>query len=1096
MRRHLLQNARLTTGCVLALMLVAVGGCGGGGSDGGSSPSPPPAPPPLAAPSGLTYPSPQQVAVNSTVTLAPTVTGTVTGYTVSPPLPTGLLLSSSTGVISGTAGVVSAPATYSVTASNASGSTSFSLVLEVWQPPPSPPSALSYPSPQDWNIGLPVLLIPIVTGTVTQYSAGSLPAGLSIDAASGIITGTPAAASAQQGYLITASNSSGTSTFELLARVRNRAPLALSYPDARSLTIGSSVSLTPQFTGVAESFDVTPALPAGLTLDPLTGVIAGIPTSVAAEQLHTITVRNDGGFANYILATVVRPIPPTSLSYATPLVLDVGVFATASPAVVGTVTRYTISPELPKGLTLGASTGVISGVPRQSIGSTTYVVVAANDGGSISASVTMRIRTTMGSPERISYSPFFMNDSSYPYGGQPISRYAWEGRNVAVLTQKSDLNPGLMQLWVEALDKGWDYYAAATGRAPGTSPHQYHGKVTIAQVPYTCGAGCGQVGARGIEADSAHFQREYDSALNNGAFGGFLFYEMGRNYWFYTNELAYKSPTNSNAVTTGFAVLMQWWSMDAAGVHIDNDSCLGPASAVRTHFEGLIDKYIENNSLNWANTMANSAGTASGCATDGPVLFTSILMRVQRDFGDADFGMRLWKEADSRPNASTTEQAVDNLVVAASVAAGMNLSRYFEETLRWTVSAQAKTELQTLLGTATAPGGQYPRLQIAATPSAGPASFTPAISWSSSNASSCEASGAWSGTKAASGSEVVGPLAQSTEFVLTCDSVSGSVQRRLSVSVVQPPSLKLIAQPATIPPGGIPVLGWKAINATTCSASGGWSGSRSMTGESAIGPLESDTSFTLRCTGTGGEISKTVVVDVDALAILPPDGLVRIGAAEFVELRGRVGHEGLFSMAKEPVLDGASALCRILLLGPVGVDPTFELVSAVGVPMGATDFSRNIETDGSSFEYLGSFDPPVEPFRIRVSGTDSSGASYSSDSAPFSPRPFGGAFPITHLALAAGAATSLPLTVTNYGDADDFLVSFQTSDQVSAIPVSELNVPKGQTRVLDVPIRMLTSAPIYAVGTVTAVITPVGAPADTNNTSTLKLQAVPAEDLQ
>ena len=944
--------------------------------------------------------------------------------------------------------------------------------------------------------GAAVLLIPIVTGTVTQYSAGSLPDGLSIDAASGIITGTPAAASAQQGYLITAANSGGNSTFELLARVRNRAPSALSYPDARSLTVGSAVALAPQFTGVAESFEVTPALPAGLTLDPLTGVIAGIPTSVAGEQLHTITVRNDGGFAKYTLATVVRPVPPTSLSYATPLVLDVGVSATATPTAVGTVTRYTISPELPKGLALSASTGVISGVPRQSIGTTTYVVVAANDGGSTSASLTMRIRTTMGSPERISYSPFFINDPSYPYAGHPISRYAWEGRNVTVLTQKPDLNPGLMQLWVEALDKGWDYYAAATGRVPATSSFQYHGKVTIAQVSYTCGAGCGQVGARGIEADSANFQRQYDSALNNGAFGGFLFYEMGRNFWFYGNELAYKAPTNSNAVTTGFAVLMQWWSMDAAGVHIDDDSCLGPAGAVRTHFEGLVDKYIENSALNWNNTMANGAGTASGCATDGPVLFTSILMRVQRDFGDADFGMRLWKAADARPDASTTEQAVDNLVVAASVAAGMNLSRYFEETLRWTVSAQAKNELQTLMGTAIEPGGQYPRLQMAATPAAGPASVTPTISWMSSNASSCEASGAWSGTKAASGSEVVGPLTQNTEFVLTCASVSGSVQRRVSVSIISPPSLKFIAQPAKVSPGGMPVLGWKAVNAAACTASGGWSGSRSMTGESAIGPLDADASFTLRCTGTGGETSKTVVVDVDAQAILSPEGPVRIGAAEFVELRGRAGHEGLFSMAKEPVLDGTSALCRILLLGPVGVDPVFELVSALGVPMGTTDFSRNIEAEGRTFEYLGSFDSPVEPFRIRVSGTDSSGASYSSDSVLFSPRPFGSAFPITHLALAAGVATSLPLTVTNYGDVDDFLISFQTSDQVYAIPVSDLNVPKGQTRVLNVPIRMLTSAPTYAVGTVTAVITPVGASADTNNTSTVKLQAAPAEDLQ
>ena len=50
--------------------------------------------PPGSAPSGLTYPSPQTYTVSQAITpLSPTVTGMVTSYSVSPPLPGGLTLS-------------------------------------------------------------------------------------------------------------------------------------------------------------------------------------------------------------------------------------------------------------------------------------------------------------------------------------------------------------------------------------------------------------------------------------------------------------------------------------------------------------------------------------------------------------------------------------------------------------------------------------------------------------------------------------------------------------------------------------------------------------------------------------------------------------------------------------------------------------------------------------------------------------------------------------------------------------------------------------------------------------------------------------------
>ena len=64
--------------------------------------------------------------------ITPTVTGTVTSYSVSPALPAGLSLNASNGQISGTPTVSAAPATYTVTATNSGGSTTFGLSLKVF----------------------------------------------------------------------------------------------------------------------------------------------------------------------------------------------------------------------------------------------------------------------------------------------------------------------------------------------------------------------------------------------------------------------------------------------------------------------------------------------------------------------------------------------------------------------------------------------------------------------------------------------------------------------------------------------------------------------------------------------------------------------------------------------------------------------------------------------------------------------------------------------------------------------------------------------------------------------------------------------------
>lgn len=160
--------------------------------------------------------------IGEPIALTPAVSGRVDHYTVNPPLPPGLLLDEQSGVISGTPTRASGSATYLVTARGAAVSASFPLVLSVTEPP----NHLSYPSPTAGTVGTPLApLVPRVSGTVEHYAVTpALPAGVTLDSASGMIAGTPRVATALAPYTITASSLPGSTSFILLLTVAAPSP--------------------------------------------------------------------------------------------------------------------------------------------------------------------------------------------------------------------------------------------------------------------------------------------------------------------------------------------------------------------------------------------------------------------------------------------------------------------------------------------------------------------------------------------------------------------------------------------------------------------------------------------------------------------------------------------------------------------------------------------------------------------------------------------------------------------------------------------------------------------------------------------------------
>jgi hypothetical protein len=251
---------------------------------------------------------------------------------------------------------------------------------------------------------------------------------------------------------------------------------------------------------------------------------------------------------------------------------------------------------------------------------------------------------------------------------------------------------------VANLDSAYAYYADITGQSP--EGKLYNGKLTIAQVPGTCGAGCGYLGASGIEIldyfmDWIHGLHTIDNNRDHHIY----YYELGRNFWFFSPQLTYSS---YGSAVTGFAIHSQFGAMQRAGVtrpfDINSVSWTVYESELRQQFSA----YLSDTTKSFSNTLQIGSWTSPTPTRFGGFnhqdLFASMLFRLQDAYGGDAFIRAFWRAVRIRPAATSIQDAVDNLVLSASQAANRNLTSVFSS-WRFPVSAAARTEASSRWGT-------------------------------------------------------------------------------------------------------------------------------------------------------------------------------------------------------------------------------------------------------------------------------------------------------------------------------------------------------------------------------------------------------------
>jgi uncharacterized repeat protein (TIGR03803 family) len=89
---------------------------------------------------------------------------------------------------------------------------------------------------------------------------------------------------------------------------------------------------------------------------------------------------------------------------------------------------------------------------------------------------------------------------------------------------------------------------------------------------------------------------------------------------------------------------------------------------------------------------------------------------------------------------------------------------------------------------------------------------------------------------------------------------------RFDSTVPPPPVISIAASPNVITVGHSTTLTWSATNATSCTASGAWIEAIATSGTESLSPTSiGPNTFTLTCTGTGGSVTASAVLNVNPL---------------------------------------------------------------------------------------------------------------------------------------------------------------------------------------------------------------------------------------
>jgi hypothetical protein len=267
-----------------------------------------------------------------------------------------------------------------------------------------PPVTLNSTPSSTTQVGQPYSQTNVASGGTTPFTytvfAGTLPAGTTLSASTGTVSGTPTTAGAFS-YTIEVTDST-TPTKKTASNVVNGtiAPVTLTMTSTGSSTtqVGRSYSQTNVASGGTTPFAYSVSagtLPGGTTLNTSTGTVSGTPTS-SGPFSYAIEVTDSGNPAQTATQTTSGTIVPALIMTSTgSATTQLGQFYRQTNVASGGTTPYTYSVSagaLPAGTSLSTSNGTVFGTPTTT-GAFSYTIEVTDSTAPIAQTAT---QTTNG----------------------------------------------------------------------------------------------------------------------------------------------------------------------------------------------------------------------------------------------------------------------------------------------------------------------------------------------------------------------------------------------------------------------------------------------------------------------------------------------------------------------------------------------------------------------------------------------------------------------------------------------------------------------------------------------------------------------------
>ena len=276
------------------------------------------------------------------------------------------------------------------------------------------------------------------------------------------------------------------------------------------------------------------------------------------------------------------------------------------------------------------------------------------------------------------FSVFFSNHRIYCSFNKEYGLFHYYKNDRVKIYYKSEYSKEFLKVFTTNVQGAIDIYEKLNDVNKGRT-------YSIAEVDQTCGTGCGRIGFPGIEIQTGKFLKIYNSYTKYKKFDSLIFYELGRNFWFYDDQLTCSVSGISNAIRTGFAVFMRNICVDKLSIDADSINQVD-YSTYLYDLKNIFYQYSADTSLNISKVLIYGMlpDVSEYFEVTGSNFWASLLFFLyeQKGFGDGWLNS-IWREISKRPIAENETDILNNFYSACTSATERDITELFGDILKW-----------------------------------------------------------------------------------------------------------------------------------------------------------------------------------------------------------------------------------------------------------------------------------------------------------------------------------------------------------------------------------------------------------------------------